>query len=570
MARMRPDYTDEQIGQIPSAAERAIFRAARQQLGDQYLVLHGVEWIVRAPQGNARDGEADFVVCHPDLGVIVIEVKGGGIEHDPVGDKWYSVDRHKERHEISDPFRQAKIGKFSILTKLKEHSAWPFGASQILIGHAVLFPDIDDIRNLCMSQSPSDIIGGRAESGRIERWLRSVFDFWSRSDKPQCQLTKAGVDFIERVFARPVRVLPLLSSRLNDEEQDHIRLTEQQLRTLSLLGSRRRAAIAGGAGTGKTLLAMEKARRLASEGFQTLLVCFNRPLADYLSRVENKPDGLIIMSFHQLCGTWIDRVAKSSGRDLKAEAAASYPNANLHDVLLPAAMTYAIEVLPDRFDAVVVDEGQDFREEYWFPIELILKDTEQSPLYIFYDQNQDLYHRASTFPIKDDPFVLTVNCRNTRRIHEISYQFFRGEQTDPPGIPGIPVELLCAPTLSSQAKKIHSAITELLTHQKVSPNDIVVLVTNAIDKAACISLLTSQKLPHSTNWSVDGNQRLGKILMDTVNRFKGLESPIVVLWGLDGVEREPHRELLYVGLSRAKSLMYLAGHSDSCNKIILP
>ncbi len=317
-----------------------------------------------------------------------------------------------------------------------------------------------------------------------------------------------------------------------------------------MLGSRRRAAIAGGAGTGKTLLALEKARRLANDGFRTLLVCYNRPLADHLSRVNAKPDGLTVMSFHQLCGTWIDRVAKTTGRDLKAEAEVSYPKANLHDVHLPVALTYAVEVLEDRFDAIVIDEGQDFREEYWFPIEMILADPEKSPLYIFYDQNQDLYHRASTFPIKDDPFVLTVNCRNTRVIHEISYQFFRGEPTDPPNIPGLEVESLCALTLASQAKKIQSAITELLAAQKVTPDDIVVLITNASEKAACTTLLQNQPLPNRAGWSTEGNDRAGEILIDTVNRFKGLESPIVVLWGLDGLDEQRHRELLYVGLVR--------------------
>ncbi len=154
MARMLPDFTDEQIELIPSAAERLVYRTARQRLDDRHLVLHGVEWIVRTPHGDVRDGEADFVICHPDKGVLVIEVKGGGIEYDPVTDKWYSVDRFKSRNEIDDPFWQAKTGKFSVLAKLKEHSAWLFGSSHILIGHAVLLPDIDDIYTLCMPQRP--------------------------------------------------------------------------------------------------------------------------------------------------------------------------------------------------------------------------------------------------------------------------------------------------------------------------------------------------------------------------------------------------------------------------------
>ena len=75
---------------------------------------------------------------------------------------------------------------------------------------------------------------------------------------------------------------------------------------------------------------------------------------------------------------------------------------------------------------------------------------------------------------------------------------------------------------------------------------------------------SSQSLPAGANWSTDSNARAGQVLIDTVNRFKGLEAAVVVVWALDSLNDEKHRELLYVGLSRAKSLMYLAGSPDVC------
>ena len=119
-----------------------------------------------------------------------------------------------------------------------------------------------------------------------------------------------------RIFARVVEVEPLLSFRIAEEEQRRIQLTNQQIRTLDMLSRQRRVAISGGAGTGKTVLAREKAQRLAAEGFKTLLTCYNRPLADFLRSTTGGHEGLIITSFHQFCHRWIQRANAKSGREL--------------------------------------------------------------------------------------------------------------------------------------------------------------------------------------------------------------------------------------------------------------
>ena len=123
MARLIPDLSEAQLERFQSKAEAAVYRAARANLGAQYLVLHGVEWILRHEEKDARDGEADFLICTQE-GVSVIEIKGGGISFDAATDSWTSVDRSAQRHEIKDPFRQGGQAKFAILAKLKEHPKW--------------------------------------------------------------------------------------------------------------------------------------------------------------------------------------------------------------------------------------------------------------------------------------------------------------------------------------------------------------------------------------------------------------------------------------------------------------
>jgi len=162
------------------------------------------------------------------------------------------------------------------------------------------------------------------------------------------------------------------------------------------------------------------------------------------------------MSFHQLCHRQVERANRASGRDLVSEARVTYPGKDLYEVQLPNALGYSLEILPDRYDAIVCDEGQDFREEFWVPLELLLTDYDSSPLYVFYDDNQNLYARAGTFPIRDEPFSLTTNCRNTAPIHEAAYKHYKGVPVRPPDIQGDDVQFDESPSRDPQVAKINA------------------------------------------------------------------------------------------------------------------
>jgi hypothetical protein len=564
MARMIPALTEQQLNDLDSRAEANVYRLLRDELPDRVFVLHRVEWILRQEREEAGDGEADFLICDPDVGLLVLEVKGGGIAYDAVSDTWYSTDARAQTHEIKDPFRQAKAGKFAILAKLKEHRTWTqLGFGRVLLAHAVALPDLDDVSPFYSARSPKEIVAGRLELKDIRSWVSSVFAYWknqdSRVSKPGPQVTH----LVEQVFARTATARPLLVARLAEEEKTRVRLTTQQAILLSALGGRRRVAICGGAGTGKTLLAVEKAKRLAAEGFRTLLVCYNRPLAEYLARVcEGTPD-LEVWSFHALCQDRCDR-AKPLGRDLLAEAAAANPSGDYFDIHLPLALAYSTDVFPDRYDAVVVDEGQDFREEYWLPIEMLLSSETESPLYLFYDQNQALYTRADSFPIKDPPFVLTVNCRNTKSIHTVSYRFYRGEVTSPPETEGLPVECEVAKTLTAQTWAIQRILNRLVLQERVPAGEVAILVADPPHKATYYDALCGLPLPAGLAWSQEDHYAERSVLVETVGRFKGLERGVIILWVDGRGEASDGNEILYVGSSRAKSVLYVVGSSEGC------
>ena len=190
--------------------------------------------------------------------------------------------------------------------------------------------------------------------------------------------------------------------------------------------------------------------------------------------------------------------------------------------------------------------------------------TSEVPLYVFYDDNQNIYARASTFPIPGEPFSLTTNCRNTAPIHSAAYARYRGVPVSPPENEGDEVQFDPAANPGTQAGKINARIVDLIARQGVSPGDIVVLVADAQGKADCYAALRRLPLPRPARWVEESIRNEHTVLMDTVGRFKGLEASVVILWGLDGIDWERSEELLYVGMSRAKSLLVVVATSATC------
>ena len=566
MATPFPDLTEPQLDALESAAEAKVYRALRDQLPADYAVFFRVGWILRREDERARDGETDFVVCHPDAGYLCIEVKGGGVGFDAAAGAWYSIDRANRRHPIKNPILQALHAKYSIRAKLNEQPRWrELGIRNAIRGHAAFFPDLGNPKPLARPDMPAELIGGLATLQHVRSWVDGAFAHWRHEDASQTPVGRDGIRVFHEIFARSFEARPLAAAALAEQKARRLRLTQDQLRVLDFLRHQRRAAVSGGAGTGKTLLAVEKARRLAAEGFRTLLTCYNRPLADHLKALCRETPHLDVLTFHQLCHRMIERAKQAGGGDPIEEAKARYPGQNYFDVLMPEALAQAALVLPDRYDAVVCDEGQDFKDDYWMPLEFVLSDPERSPFYVFYDDNQNLYGRVGRLPVAAAPFPLTTNCRNTDPIHEAAYRHYDGAPVDPPRNAGPAVATVEGPGREAQARRLHARVVDLIAREAVAPNDVAILVADSERKQAHFDALLRLPLPQPARWgkSEDGPTGENDVRLDTVARFKGLEAPVVFLWGLDGLDLANRRELLYVGISRAQSALYVVGNPSA-------
>jgi len=566
MARCYPD-PDHAVSD--SNAELIVYRALAVQLGPDYAILHSVAWISRPGGGGPREGETDILIAHPTRGLLAIEVKGGRVSLDYGTRTWVSIDGNNVTHEIKNPFDQARRGKFALLEKLRESPAWKrLDIGRFNLGYAVFVPGVGDGSRLRGPDAPVEIIGDRRDLSDLNAWVEQAFAYWEGEERAGKQIGTRGMDALVALFARTVSTRPLLSARISDEDDARLALTNRQAAILDMLRRQRRVMIAGGAGTGKTLIAREKAVRLASEGMRTLLLCYNRGLADHLREQCVGIEGLDVATFHQVCHRWIDRAKVKKARDLLAEARADLPGGDEFDHHMPMALAVAVDALDPIYDAIVVDEAQDFGDEYWLPVEMLLTRPDEAMLYVFLDENQDIYRRSANIPVPGEPMVLDRNCRNTDAIHAAAYSYYRGAAVEPPEIVGVGVDRLLASDMEKQAKSIGSLVTKLVVDEDVAPHEIAILLCDASDRPARERALQKLPLPAAVKLGRVEDFGPGRLTVDTVARFKGLERGVVILWAFDNCDVSRDRETLYVGMSRAKSVLFVCGTREACDRIL--
>ena len=560
-----PELSDEELDQLQSSAEAKVYRSIRASCPKNYLVLFQIGWIATKEKSGYSDGEIDFVVCDPKRGFLVIEVKGGGISSNPETGKWFSTDRSGLEHPIKDPIKQALNAKHAIYRKLKKFNKvddFPFASSSS--GHTVFFPDIKFNTSLIKPDCEREMVGTAENLPNISEWIERAFDFCSADNSKGPG--SAGIELMKQTFGRPVYANALTSSNISSAEKRVLELTLSQSALLSFIKSRRRAIITGGAGTGKTVLALEKARELAAEGYNTLVTCYNRPLADFLRLNLATEENISVLNVHQIARRFIDAANVATNRDLVEEIRGTHKNADLWDVLMPIALWDSADIVETRFDAIVCDEGQDIPEDFWMPLQRILSDFDNSPFFIFRDENQDIFRRTTSNVFEEVPFNLGINCRNTFEIHSYAYQNYRGPAVIAPNISNIPVRNLTTRGIVEQSELITQQVRQMLTDPGISPNDIVVLISSVGNSARMKVELSQQKISNLVSWTANHQQSRQEVLIETVKRFKGLEARIVILWLDDGGIVPIEGEELYVGASRARSQLLIISTSDTLDK----
>jgi superfamily I DNA/RNA helicase len=306
------------------------------------------------------------------------------------------------------------------------------------------------------------------------------------------------------------------------------------------------------------VLAIEKARQLASEGFETLLTCFNRPLIDHLQERCGELDGLTVRTFHDHC-VQMARAASIPMPELDGK-----PPPDFWDNRLPELLFQALDALPgSRFDAVVIDEAQDIEDDWMELLELCLRDSESAVFYTFEDPSQSIYRDTSDQKPEGVLFELPANLRDTRAIHDAALNFYDGSPPDCDGPDGEPVQQISIGSVDVLPAEIGRLLHRLVNEQDVRAEEIVVLS----HRSTANSILSHGDVVGSFELVPVGQADTRKVEFESAWRFKGLERPVVIL-----VEFSPNadREIRYSAMTRSRSHLVLVGTDDQLSGFDLP
>ncbi|MFH1150491.1 MAG: NERD domain-containing protein [Actinomycetota bacterium] len=557
MARMIPEI---EVGRYPHG-EELLYRWLK-VLPDDYRVFHGVH-LLRQSSGSLRRGEADFVVLHKDLGFLVIEVKGGKVTCQPGRGRWTSTDYRGEEHPIKDPFLQAERNVNAIVERIRDSGVFgpgPLKTLPVTVGYCVAFPDgVAQQKNLPLHVVPEVVIDSR-DATRMTARVEGLFGAW-RKKRPGSRGFTPGEfnDLCNKVLLTRFSVTVPLSVRFGREKERFESLTDEQCRILETVSGGKRALFRGYAGTGKTQLLMENARRFAADGARVLVVCYNQPLAELLSQWAANvcgAGGVTVRHFHGLA----EEYASEAGLDFDVPPE-DEPDAlqAFYERGSPALLEAALAEVPGRFDCVLVDEGQDFHLEWLRVLSELLDPAGMDVFHIFYDEQQNVYGKELEFPFEAVPYDLSYQIRSTANVCEVARKAGSVDiRCFPDWVKGAPVKYFPYREPSEQVALIEKVVRELLD-KGIDPSQVMVISSHRRARSCLAGVNRLQGYP-LVEYRPPGEE--DTIAFSSLHRAKGLESDVVIFCDVDGGEPYCSRSNQYVAVSRARHLLYIIHRKD--------
>ncbi|HET8561245.1 MAG TPA: NERD domain-containing protein [Marmoricola sp.] len=542
-ARTIPDEPD-----FRTESEQLVWRRLRDGLPDDALLLANLRI-----SDEEQDHEADLVVLRPGAGVLVLEVKGGSVwvEDDPDGQPRWWIRRHRRPRPI-DPVAQARRTKYALRDYVEHDPRWSRG--RIPWAHGVVTPFSGFPTDFAMPDCPRWALHDRDD---LDDLPARVADNIRRGGHGPVSPAYADLDLVAEILrGRGFTAYDRNAEALERQAQAD-RLTQEQAALLQVTRLLRRVEIRGGAGSGKTILALTQAKQLAAgRGGQApsrvALLCYSIGLAEFLKReVEQWPRyqrPAYVGTFEDLGRSW---GAPTGDRQ----------DSDFWEHRLPALMADLAAALPDeeKFDAFLVDEAQDFAESWWTPLLRALRD-EDGGLYAYTDENQRIFARFGRPPVPLVPLVLDHNLRNTRQICD-AFAPLAPTTMKPQGGDGVEVSFVPVGT-DEDADAVADEAVGVLLDAGWHPGNISLLTTG---HRHFMQVRLTDELGQvgywKTFWDADD------VFYGHVLGCKGLERPAVVLCVNQGSAQDRSRERLYVGMSRATDQLIVVGEPELVREI---
>lgn len=557
MARMIPPVP---VQKAPPG-EQLLFHRLRDDPGTRdWTVLHSLNLARHVRQ---VEGEADFVVIAPSLGVLCVEVKSHRTVRRDADGMWRLGAQPATQRS---PFRQSNEQMYSIRKFLNTvgvdirnipfaSAVWFTGASASVHASSVEWQpwqllDRHDLRRP-VSQVLSSVLG-RARQHLASR-NRAFDGSQGRPTITQCQ------EIVSRLRPRFEVAISAADYR-QAREQDLQTFLDEQYEALDVMDAERRVVFTGAAGTGKTFLALEAARRASLEGLRVRLVCYNHLLGRWIRREMEGFPGQSAGNLHRM-------MMELARADPPEGVSNSWWSEQL-----PLLALEALFAREEPADVLIVDEVQDLcAPAYLDVLDLMVKgglaggrwlmfgDFERQSIYGTADGRKELKERSPSLYERG----LYRNCRNTPRIGRTAadvsglanvYRGFRRPDD------GIDVTFTPYASAEEQERALTGAL-HALKQEHFQNDEIVVLAPTT--KGAAFQARDPALRNHLAEYGTHGK----KVGYATVHAYKGLDAPAIIVTDIDAVAGERAESLLYIALSRATDRLTVVARREALEQM---
>ena len=527
----------------PASLEGVMFTAL-EQLPDEYYVFHSLK-ISTVVDNTFYESETDFVIFNKRLGILCLEAKSGQVHYE----NGYWLYGNGEPMHNGGPFNQAAANKWKLIKYFENHKFLSI-LQKCKFLHAVWFPSISQADVRCMTlptESGKALIMTKEALSDPKVYLERIFAT-ELPGKRETKLTESEANRILREILCPqFNVFPSITFESELKKMVFHRMLEEQSGILNFLSEQKTAVINGAAGTGKTMIAVEKAQRHAAAGEKVLFLCYNAKLKDYLSENYSHEN----IDYYTISG-WACKLNNTTTPNYDKMKSV------LEDMYIYQSFPYM---------HVIIDEGQDFGRddvEETGIIEVIRDiitdvEPEESSFYVFYDKLQLVQSRKIPKYISDSDCKLTLyrNCRNTENIATTSLAPIteRKPKLMDGCVKGVPAKLHFCESADKVFEKL-DLLLETLKGQGVI--DIIILTCKTENTSMLKNYITSELYKNKYRFS-------------TCRKFKGLEADAVVLVDVDEEIFESENSLIYyVGTSRARLWLdiFTTMNGESCTNVL--
>ena len=579
--------------------EKKVFDKIGKIYDESVDIFYGIEFITENLRGIKDFEFTDFIIIHPAMGILFLECKGGLLEYQKNERKWYQNNNVLKR----GPFDQLKDGKFNFIEllkkkygiKRKEKDNW---IDKIPFLQGAIFPDTPKIKAALPPDILPEMIIWADGFLDLEKSCQKIFNLnqrdWKLKEPIQIKPNehKAIRNFIIGDNLKP----PFKQILKHGEKEQELQFDRIQQQFISSVFDNRHLIIKGLAGTGKTIIAAKAATKEKYKDKKVLMLTKTKGLCQFLKVLvkrnpQSKTANLRIAS--------IDNFVSETSRRLKLPQS-SFPNnknemRRFFDYDNPKKCKKIFDEFPnERFDLVLVDEAQDFHENWFTALNSIVKFA--GSIVYFYDPLQTTIPNSMSEILKNPSKInfsvssFNVNYRNTSAISNILSKlikkYFPNEQLIYSGHSdtnkGRRPTLIEANSFEEIVTKTIEQVKDLISKEKFKPMDMGVLGVDSMRpskygtrmsmgnelKGLGLKVINAwdYSLPYLDTKETKAKNEENDITFSDVRSFKGLEKEVIILVNFSEINEKTVQQI-YTGLSRARGDLIVISNQKSINQI---